>query len=130
MTPLTPMTRLTPQQVFDDMRAQGDMGLDKLDECPAQMPDKAYLHYGEDNIRMSFSEVKAQTARIAAALAAMGLPPGQPVSVLTRISLVGTLAMYAIWRAGGVFAPVNFGFRGALLSYQLNDTAPFALITD
>lgn len=130
LTSLTPMTRLTPQQVFDDMRAQGDMVLDKLDECAAQMPDKVYLHYGEDNIRMRFSEVKAQTDRIAAALAAMGLPPGQPVSVLTRNSLVGTLAMYAIWRAGGVFAPVNFGFRGALLSYQLNDTAPFALITD
>lgn len=121
---------MTPQQAFDDMVAEGDMVLDKLDECAATFADKVYLHYGEDNIRMSFAEVKAESDRIAAGLVAMGLPPGQPVSVLTRNSLVSTLAMFAIWRAGGVFAPVNFNFRGPLLSYQLNDTAPFALITD
>lgn len=121
---------MTPQQAFDDMVAQGDMVLDKLDECAARMPDKVYLHYGEDNIRMTFAQVKAESDRIAAGLVAMGLPPGEPVSVLARNSLVSTLAMYAIWRAGGVFAPVNFNFRGPLLSYQLNDTAPFALVTD
>ena len=121
---------MTPQQAFDDMVAQGDMVLDKLDECAARLPDKTYLHYGEDDIRMSFAEVKAKSDRIAAGLVAMGLEPGQPVSVLTRNSLIATLAMYAIWRAGGVFAPVNFNFHGPLLSYQLNDTAPFALITD
>ncbi len=121
---------MTPQQAFDDMVAQGDMVLDKLDECAARVPDKIYLHYGEDAIRMTFAEVKAESDRIAAGLMAMGLPSGAPVSVLTRNSLVSTLAMYAIWRAGGVFAPVNFNFRGSLLSYQLNDTAPFALITD
>lgn len=121
---------MTPQQVFDDMVAQGDMVLDRLDDCAARLPHKTYLHYGEDGVRMSFAEVKAESGRIAAGLAAMGLAPGQPVSVLTRNSLVSALAMYAIWRAGGVFAPVNYNFRGPLLSYQLNDTAPFALITD
>ncbi|RYF62856.1 MAG: long-chain fatty acid--CoA ligase, partial [Comamonadaceae bacterium] len=121
---------MTPQQAFDDMVAEGDMVLDKLDECARTFADKVYLHYGEDQIRMTFAEVKAESDRIAAGLVAMGLTPGQPVSVLTRNSLVSTLAMYAIWRAGGVFAPVNFNFRGPLLSYQLNDTAPFALITD
>ena len=121
---------MTPQQAFDDMVSEGDMVLDKLDECAMRFADKVYLHYGEDNVRMTFAQVKAESDRIAAGLVALGLPPGQPVSVLTRNSLVSTLAMYAIWRAGGVFAPVNFNFRGPLLSYQLNDTAPFALITD
>ncbi|CAN5675333.1 AMP-binding protein [soil metagenome] len=121
---------MTAEQVFADMVAQGDMVLGRLDDCAARLPHKTYLHYGEDNIRMSFAEVQATSDRIAAGLAAMGLPPGQPVSVLTRNSLLSTLAMYAIWRAGGVFAPVNYNFRGPLLSYQLNDTAPFALITD
>ncbi len=121
---------MTPQEVFNDMVAQGDMVLDKLDQCVERVPHKTYIHYGEDDLRMSFSEVKQASDRMAAGLAAMGLNPGQPVSVLTRNSLIGTLAMYAIWRAGGVFAPVNFNFRGPLLSYQLNDTAPFALITD
>jgi len=121
---------MTPAQVFDDMVAQGDMVLDKLDRCAREMPQKVYLHYGEDGVHMTFAEVRQVSDRIAAGLAAMGLQLGQPVSVLTRNSLISALAMFAIWRAGGVFAPVNFNFRGPLLSYQLNDTAPFVLITD
>ena len=121
---------MTPQVLFDDMVAQGDIVLDKLDECALRMPDKVYIYYGEDNIQLTFSEFKRRTDRMAAGLIEMGVQPGQSVSVLTRNSLVSALAMYAIWRAGAVFAPVNFNFRGALLQYQLNDTAPFALITD
>jgi len=121
---------MTPQALFDDMVAQGDIVLDKLDECALRMPDKVYIYYGEDNIQLTFSEFKRRTDRMAAGLIEMGIQPGQSVSVLTRNSLVSALAMYAIWRAGAVFAPVNFNFRGALLQYQLNDTAPFALITD
>jgi crotonobetaine/carnitine-CoA ligase len=121
---------MTPQALFDAMVAQGDIVLDKLDECALRMPDKVYIHYGEDNIRITFAEFKRRTDRIAAGLVEMGVQPGQSVSVLTRNSLVSALAMYAIWRAGAVFAPVNFNFQGALLQYQLNDTAPFALITD
>lgn len=121
---------MTPQALFDDMVAQGDIVLDKLDECAMRSPDKVYIHYGEDNIQLTFADFKRRTDRMAAGLVEMGIQPGQSVSVLTRNSLVSALAMYAIWRAGAVFAPVNFNFRGALLQYQLNDTAPFALITD
>ncbi|MFP5405117.1 MAG: AMP-binding protein, partial [Gammaproteobacteria bacterium] len=121
---------MTPDEVFADMVAQGDIVLDKLDQCASRFGDKVYLHYGEDGIRLSFAEVKRLSERIAAGLVALGLEPGAPVSVLTRNSLVSAVAMFAIWRAGGVFAPVNFNFRGQLLSYQLGDTRPFALITD
>ena len=121
---------MSPQQLFEQMLSQGDVVLDLLDQRAQDMPDKTYLHYGEDNIRVSFADLKAQTDRMAAGLVELGLQPGQAVSVLTRNSLVSVLAMYAIWRAGGVFAPVNFNFKGELLRYQLNDTEPFALITD
>lgn len=121
---------MSPQELFDNMVSQGDVVLDLLDQRARDMPDKTYIHYGEDQIRISFAELKATTDRMAAGLVAMGLQPGQSVSVLTRNSLVSVLAMYSIWRAGGVFAPVNFNFKGDLLRYQLNDTDPFALITD
>jgi crotonobetaine/carnitine-CoA ligase len=121
---------MSPQALFDDMVSQGDVVLDLLDLRAREMPDKTYIYYGEDQIHLSFAELKASTDRMAAGLVAMGLQPGQSVSVLTRNSLVSVLAMYSIWRAGGVFAPVNFNFKGELLRYQLNDTDPFALITD
>lgn len=121
---------MTPDALFDTLVAEGDVILDVLDQRAQDMPDKVYLHYGEDGIRLSYAEFKRRTDRLAAGLVALGLQPGQPVSVLTRNSLVSVLAMFAIWRAGGVFAPVNFNFKGDLLKYQLNDTQPFALITD
>ncbi len=121
---------MTPQETFAQLVAEGDDVLDRLDACARDMPDKVFVHYGEDNVRLTFAEFRQTTDRIAAGLAAMGLQAGQPVSVLTRNSLLSALAMFAIWRAGGIFAPVNFNFRGMLLSYQLKDTEPFALITD
>ncbi len=112
------------------MVADGDLVLDQLARCARACPDKVYLHYGEDGVRLTFAEVLRISERVAAGLAALGLQPGQPVSVLTRNSLLSALAMFGIWRAGGVFAPVNFNFRGPMLAYQLNDTAAFALVTD
>jgi crotonobetaine/carnitine-CoA ligase len=121
---------MTPEQTFASMVAEGDVVLDKLDECARTVPDKVFVHYGEDGMQLTFAEFKRRTDRIAAGLAALGVTEGVPVSVLTRNSLLSALAMFAFWRAGGIFAPVNFNFRGMLLSYQLKDTAPFALITD
>ena len=43
---------------------------------------------------------------------------------LTRNSLLDTLAMYGIWRAGGVFAPINFNFRGSARSSSCRARPP------
>jgi crotonobetaine/carnitine-CoA ligase len=121
---------MTPEQTFATMVAEGDSVLERLDACAHATPDKVFIHYGEDAVRLTFAEFKQRSDRLAAGLAAMGVTAGVPVSVLTRNSLVSALAMFAIWRTGAIFAPVNFNFRGMLLSYQLKDTEPFALITD
>jgi carnitine-CoA ligase len=121
---------MTSEETFARMVAEGDSVLGRLDECARTMPDKVFIHYGEDGVKLTFAEFKQRTDRIAAGLAAMGLTEGIRVSVMTRNSLLSALAMFAIWRAGGIFAPVNFNFRGQLLSYQLRDTEPFALVTD
>ena len=121
---------MTPEQTFANLVAEGDVVLDKLDECARAVPDKVFIHYGEDGIQLTYAEFKRRADRIAAGLAAMGVTEGVPVSVLTRNSLLSALAMFAIWRTGAIFAPINFNFRGMLLSYQLKDTDPFALITD
>jgi carnitine-CoA ligase len=121
---------MTPEETFAQMVAEGDGVLGRLDDCAREMPDKVFIHYGEDGVKLTFAEFKRRTDRIAAGLAVMGVTQGMAVSVLTRNSLLSALAMFSIWRAGGVFAPVNFNFRGQLLSYQLRDTEPFALVTD
>ena len=67
---------------------------------------------------------------MAAGLAALGVAPGDHVAVHSRDALTTAVAMFAIWRAGAVFAPVNYNLTGDFLTYQLADTAPKVLIAD
>lgn len=121
---------MSPEETFADMVAQGDVALDKLDDCARDWPDKVFIHYGEDGVRLTYAQFKAVSDRLAAGLLESGVREGDAVSVLTRNSLVSAIAMFAIWRAGCLFAPINFNFKGPQLSYQLGDTGPTALITD
>ena len=121
---------MTPEQAFAEMVAQGDIAPDKLRECAERWPDKVFIHYGEDAVRLTFSQFVDMTDRFAGGLLAAGVKAGDAVSVLTRNSLVSAIAMFGIWRAGCLFAPINFNFKGPQLSYQLADTKPSALVTD
>ena len=66
----------TPEQTFAALVAEGDVVLDKLDECARTVPDKVFIHYGEDGIKLTFAEFKARTDRIAAGLVALGVTEG------------------------------------------------------
>jgi crotonobetaine/carnitine-CoA ligase len=120
----------TSDEHFEAFQAQGDMILDVLAARAASHADKRFIHDGERGQHLSYAEFDAATGRLAAALVSLGLPRNAPVCVLTQDSRQSALWMFAIWRAGGVYAPVNFNLRGELLSYQLNDTRPFALLSD
>ena len=52
---------MTPEQTFATMVAEGDIVLDKLDECARTTPDEVFIHYGEDDIKLTFAEFKART---------------------------------------------------------------------
>lgn len=119
---------MSSRQVFEDMVAQGDLVLDRLDHWAATQPDKVFIDYGEDDLQLGFAEFSRRVDAIAAGLARMGAAPGDRVSVMTRNSLVAALTMFACWRSGTIYAPVNFNYRGRLLAYQLNDTAPSVFV--
>jgi len=121
---------MTPREVFADMLAKGDMILDRFDAAVARHPAKTFIHYGEDDRHLSHAAFSRDADALAAGLVRLGVQPGDRVSVMTRNALVATLAMFAAWRAGAIYAPVNFNYTGRLLSYQLNDTRPAVLIVD
>ncbi len=121
---------MTPEETFAALVGDGDMVLDRFDACVAHRPAKAFLHYGENDVTLSFAQVRERTDCIAGGLAAAGVRPGDRVCVFSRNALLSVLAMLAIWRVGAVFAPINFYYKGRLLAYQVRDTAPAAIITD
>lgn len=119
---------MTPQQAFARMVSEGDVVIDRFDDWVRQQPDKLFIDYGEDDIRLSYAQFARQANAVAAGLVAQGAITGDRISVMTRNSLVATLVMFACWRIGCIYAPVNFNYKGKLLSYQLNDTLPRVLV--
>ncbi|MFD1659196.1 AMP-binding protein [Streptomyces caeni] len=112
------------------LQADGDIITERLDHWARTRADRVFFHYGEDRITHTYAEFGRLSDHIAGNLAANGIAKGDRVSVLTTNSYVAALLMFGIWKAGAVYCPVNFGFSGRLLAYQLDDTAPSLLVTD
>ncbi|MFT3778433.1 MAG: AMP-binding protein [Ottowia sp.] len=112
------------------LRADGELAVERLDHWARVAGERTFFHYGEDDLTLSYAEFGARSDAIAGNLAALGIAKGDHVSVFSLNPLLCALAMFGIWKAGAVYCPVNFGYTGRLLSYQLNDTAPSLVITD
>ena len=93
---------MTPEQCFAQMVEQGDVVLERFDDWVRRQPDKLFIDYGEDDVRLTYAQFARQADAVAAGLSSLGAVAGDRVSVMTRNSLVATLVMFACWRVGAV----------------------------
>jgi crotonobetaine/carnitine-CoA ligase len=114
----------------NDLKADGEVGFHKFEEWTEKNPEKLFFYYGEENRHFSYDEFNKLANGIAHNLRAMGIAKGDRISLFLMNPLVTTLAMFGIWKIGAVYCPINFNYRGRLLSYQINDTSPKLLITE
>nr|WP_219414924.1 AMP-binding protein [Pseudonocardia nigra] len=119
-----------PRALLDVLTRDGDLATERLGHWAAATPDAVFVHYGENGTDLSYAEARRATDAIAGNLAAHGISRGTRVSVFSADPFATTLWMFGIWKAGAVYCPVNFAFTGRLLAYQLNDTAPAAVVVD
>jgi crotonobetaine/carnitine-CoA ligase len=112
------------------LRADGEILPARLDHWAATAGERPFFHYGEDDVTLTYAEFGRRTDAIAGNLAARGVSPGDRISVFCANPLVSALVMFGAWKAGALFCPVNFGYTGRLLSYQLNDTRPRLVVTE
>jgi feruloyl-CoA synthase len=80
-----------------------------LDHWAEAAPDRTWLaeRDGGGWRRLSFAEARDQVARLAGALAGLGLGPGKPLLILAPNSLDHALIAYAAMRIGAPAAPVS-----------------------
>lgn len=121
---------LNEQTLTALLREHGELVTERLDHWARTAGERVFFYYGEDDVALSYAEFARRADHIAGNLARLGIGKGDRVSVMTRNALVSALFMFGIWKAGAVYAPVNFSFTGRLLSYQLDDTAPKLIVTD
>jgi crotonobetaine/carnitine-CoA ligase len=102
----------------------------KFEEWAEKTPDKTFFFYGEEDRRLTYKEFNQLANRLAHHLRAMNVHQGDPVCLFLSNPLIIILSMFAIWKIGAVFCPINFLYKGRLLSYQINDTKPKLIITE
>ena len=90
-----------------------------LRERAEEHPDRDYLRVGEGPWR-SYGEVNAWANRVANALIARGLRPGEAVSTLLPNCEENLAVWFGIQKAGGVQCPINLAYRGDFLSWVVN----------
>ncbi len=113
-----------------ELKKNGEIVVYKLQEWAERAGKKNFFYYGEEDKYLTFEEFNKLTNSIANRLQSMGVKKGDRISLLLMNPLVTSLAMFGIWKAGAIFCPINFNYKGRLLSYQINDTKPKLLITE
>jgi fatty-acyl-CoA synthase len=76
------------------------------------------------NERVSYAELDALATAAAGRLAALGIEAGDSVALLSRNRVETLVSMLAVWRVGGVFAPVSHRLTPATISRPMGRIDP------
>jgi len=83
-----------------------------------------------DARRFSYADLERETARMANALAAVGVAPGDRVAACVEKSAANLIVYLATIRAGGVYLPLNPAYTASELAYFIADAAPALIVCD
>jgi len=80
-----------------------------------------------DSGQLTLGELIGRVEELAEVLHAAGLRPGQPVGNLVAPGPGAVVAMFAVWRAGAVYVPINHRYPAAEAKHFVSET-PLALV--
>lgn len=80
--------------------------------------------------RLSFGELREQSARFAGALRDLGVERGDRVAVLLPKTPELLIALLAIWRLGAVYVPLFTAFGPVAIGYRLRHSDARVVVTD
>ncbi len=92
-------------------------------------PDRVFIRTPA-GATITYGDLSATTGRIANALVAIGVEPGDRVAVQVDKSAESLLLYLGCLRAGAAYLPLNPGYTGAELSYFLGDASPHVFVCD
>ena len=79
--------------------------------------------------RWSFDDLKAEANRVAKGLLALGIQPGEKVSLWMPNRPEWIATMFAVMQIGAILVPINTRFRTADLQYVVRQSKSTTLIT-
>ncbi|MEV4421099.1 fatty acyl-CoA synthetase [Patulibacter sp. NPDC049589] len=129
-SPAAPTTAASSDLEDTVARARRQTLADLLHRSARRFPDRtAVVEAGVPDPRgRTYAQLDADADRIAAALAARGIGPGDRIALLARNGLPYVQAIFGVARAGAVLVPVNFMLGGAEVGYVLEHSGAVGLL--
>ncbi|MBM3520040.1 MAG: AMP-binding protein, partial [Alphaproteobacteria bacterium] len=103
---------------------------DHFDRVFAQVEPRPALVSASGETLRTFGALRAESARLANALAALGVAAGDRVTVQVEKSVAGVALFLAVLRAGAVYQPLNPAYTDAEVDYFIGDAAPSLIVGD
>ena len=97
-----------------------------LSQHACRVPDKTAIVYGDEVL--TFEVLDRQSNRMANALLAEGLKPGDRVILYVGNSVALVVAVAALWKAGALPIPITTWTVGRELAFLVSDAKPFAVL--
>jgi fatty-acyl-CoA synthase len=103
--------------------------------CMGTLVDRAAARFGArealfyEGKRWSFGDLKAETDRVANGLLALGIHPGEKVSLWMPNRPEWVSILFAVMKIGAILVPINTRFRTADLAYVVRQSNSTTLIT-
>jgi acyl-coenzyme A synthetase/AMP-(fatty) acid ligase len=91
-------------------------------------PEDVLVHEGLDR-SYTRAEVEASVDRLATALTSVGVEAGHAVAVCLPNGVGIVTALFAVWRVGAVYVPVNPRLTDAELAHVLDEVHPVVAVT-
>ncbi len=99
-----------------------------LERTVARWPDREALVVAHQDVRFTYAELDAQVDRLALALIATGLQPGDRVGIWAPNCAEWVVTQYATAKAGLILVTVNPAYRVAELEYALRQSGCRVLV--
>jgi crotonobetaine/carnitine-CoA ligase len=113
------------------------MNLDKANWTLVNLVRRQAIRHGEREFisfeqgeRLTFASFDRDSDSVALRLAALGVGPGDRVLALVKNRAELLLTMFATFKLGAIFVPINTELKGTFLQHQLRNSEPKVVLVD
>jgi long-chain acyl-CoA synthetase len=121
-----PWLKHYPTWVSADLSLPYNNGLEMFQHTASTLPDQAAVYYFDQII--TFGEVDRQSTTLATAILEQGIQRGDRIALFMQNIPQFLIAVYGIWKAGGIVVLCSPMFKHKELEYHLKDSGARGLI--
>ena len=103
--------------------------VDLIRSQAARHGEREFISF-EQGPRLTFAGFDRDSDDVARRLAALGVGPGDRVLALVKNRMELLLTMFATFKLGAIYVPINTELKGAFLEHQLRNAEPTVVLVD